>query len=271
MHSRTFTIAAVLAAAFCTRACAETYLDPQQRFTLAVPAGWTAEPFDQGVQLKRGAAFCVVLPGRAATAEELLHHLVGQFGSQWTQFQQLKQSTEMVDGRPAPFSFNSGVNKGVPQFLKVTAVGGQGQMYGIIAVVPEREFQTVKAGVDQIAQGFHTGSGSADSAQRQPQPPPQRQMPPAGAPFVGLGLDQSQNGQGALIGAVAPGGPAERAGLQPGDTIVAVNGRRVTDPAAVPATVRQSRPGDTLQFTVVREGRQGNVQVVVGTSPGAAR
>ena len=178
-------------------------------------------------------------------------------------------------------------------------------MYGIIAVVPEREFQAARPGMDQIVQSFHAaGSGAGGGAGSEgqgpgpashpgyaQQPPQQmppgpatqdggdpygrgqqdRRMPPAGAPFVGLALAPDQNGEGALIGAVAPGGPAETAGMRAGDLIVAINGRRISDPGAVPAAVGRCRPGDTLQSTVSREGRQGNVRVVVGASPGAGR
>src|SRR2546422_8919922 len=71
MQLRAIITAAVLSVASGAATHAETYRDPQQRFTVNVPAGWTAEPFEQGVQLKRGSAFCVVLPGRAATPEDL--------------------------------------------------------------------------------------------------------------------------------------------------------------------------------------------------------
>ena len=50
MHSRALMTAAVLTAVIGV-ARAEMYQDPQQRFALSVPPGWTAEPFDQGVHV----------------------------------------------------------------------------------------------------------------------------------------------------------------------------------------------------------------------------
>jgi regulator of sigma E protease len=54
--------------------------------------------------------------------------------------------------------------------------------------------------------------------------------------------------------AVSAGSPAERAGLQPGDLVRAVDGTPVPTPDQLQAIIR-ARPGQTLDFTVVRDGR----------------
>ena len=53
---------------------------------------------------------------------------------------------------------------------------------------------------------------------------------------------------------VVPGSPAERAGLRPGDRIVAVNGRQLTTSAPYDQTWAQSRPGDAVELLVKRPG-----------------
>lgn len=58
----------------------------------------------------------------------------------------------------------------------------------------------------------------------------------------------------ALVGSVVPGGPAERAGIQPGDTILAVDGIEVRDWYDMRELVR-ARPGKTVKIVWRRDGR----------------
>lgn len=59
----------------------------------------------------------------------------------------------------------------------------------------------------------------------------------------------------ALVGEVVPGSPADQAGLQPGDRVVAVNGAPVGDWGAWVERVRDA-PGETLTLTLMRDGEQ---------------
>ena len=93
-------------------------------------------------------------------------------------------------------------------------------------------------------------------------------MPQAGGPFVGIGIDDYQQAKGAVVGAVAPGGPAEKAGIRAGDLIVSINRRPVTDSSGMSAGLAGAKPGDTLEFGIVRDGRQSVVRVVVGVFHG---
>lgn len=62
------------------------------------------------------------------------------------------------------------------------------------------------------------------------------------------------------IGQVVAGGAAERAGLQAGDTIIAVNGRAVADWQDWVAQVRAS-PDEVMAMVVERDGAQLNLQM----------
>ncbi|HVE78131.1 MAG TPA: Do family serine endopeptidase [Gemmatimonadaceae bacterium] len=57
------------------------------------------------------------------------------------------------------------------------------------------------------------------------------------------------------------GSPAERAGMEPGDIIVAIDGRPVDRVAALQRVVRSRRPGETVTLDVVRFGQRKQFKV----------
>jgi serine protease Do len=68
----------------------------------------------------------------------------------------------------------------------------------------------------------------------------------------GLDLPDSR---GALINTVAPGSPAEKAGLQPGDVIRSFNGVAINDSSDLPPLVGALPPGTRSKLTVLRDGK----------------
>ncbi|ACV62254.1 HtrA2 peptidase [Desulfofarcimen acetoxidans DSM 771] len=64
-----------------------------------------------------------------------------------------------------------------------------------------------------------------------------------------LGL---QNTQGALVGSVSSGGPAEKAGLQRGDVIIKYNDTQIDNEQKLIDCVQKSKVGDTAVMVVVR-------------------
>jgi serine protease Do len=69
---------------------------------------------------------------------------------------------------------------------------------------------------------------------------------------------------GVLAASVEPGGPAEKAGVKPGDIITAFNGKAVESGRALSRAVAASRPGTDASLTVVRNGRTQELTVVIG-------
>jgi putative serine protease PepD len=70
-------------------------------------------------------------------------------------------------------------------------------------------------------------------------------------------------GLGAAIRDVTPGGPAEKAGLQPGDVVTKVDDRRVTDADSLIVAVRSHDPGTTVTLTVTRGGATKTLKVTL--------
>jgi serine protease Do len=60
---------------------------------------------------------------------------------------------------------------------------------------------------------------------------------------------------GALVASVEKGSPADKAGLQPGDVIHAVDGRAIMASGDLPAQISLATPGQKVQLQVWRQGR----------------
>ena len=73
---------------------------------------------------------------------------------------------------------------------------------------------------------------------------------------------------GALVGDVMPDTPAQKAGLKPGDVILAINGKQVTDAHNLQLTVSQIAPGSQVTLKVVRNGVNKNIVVTLDVLPG---
>ena len=72
-----------------------------------------------------------------------------------------------------------------------------------------------------------------------------------------------REGVGALVSRVSPGGPAARAGLEPGDVIVEFNGRPVADNRALVSMVVATKPGTSVPLTIVREKQRRTLNVTI--------
>ncbi|MGE3518032.1 MAG: trypsin-like peptidase domain-containing protein [Vicinamibacterales bacterium] len=68
---------------------------------------------------------------------------------------------------------------------------------------------------------------------------------------------------GALVSSVANGGPAEKAGVKPGDVIVEYNGRPVTNTTDLQKMVSGTKPGTSAKLKVVRNGKEQTLSATV--------
>lgn len=72
---------------------------------------------------------------------------------------------------------------------------------------------------------------------------------------------------GAFVQDVAPGGPAAKAGLKPGDVIRKFNGTPVSDSGALLAMVADSNPGTTATLEILRDGKSLTLKVTLEQRP----
>jgi serine protease DegQ len=73
--------------------------------------------------------------------------------------------------------------------------------------------------------------------------------------------------QGVLIAGVVRNGPAERAGIRPGDILLEVNGKAVIDSAEMLNVVAEAQPGKEADLKLMRNGKDFSVKLTVGKRP----
>jgi serine protease DegQ len=73
--------------------------------------------------------------------------------------------------------------------------------------------------------------------------------------------------RGAIIAGVLRGGPADKAGVKPGDVLTAINGATVSDPTGMLNQVAALQPGSSAQMKVRRLAQTLDLAVTVGRRP----
>jgi len=92
--------------------------------------------------------------------------------------------------------------------------------------------------------------------------------------YLGIGLNDVtpdnaesfnlKEATGALVAEVTPDSPAARAGIQHGDVIDQLNGRKVVDSSALQVAVSEEQPGQTVSLGILRNGKPMSLSVKLG-------
>lgn len=93
-----------------------------------------------------------------------------------------------------------------------------------------------------------------------------------GQGFIGLVLSDAP-GSGAAVETVKPGGPAERAGVKPGDIVIAINGAAIDRATTMSRMITGMAPNQTARLSVIRgsgsSAQRLTIAVVIGSPEGA--
>ena len=74
-------------------------------------------------------------------------------------------------------------------------------------------------------------------------------------------------GSGAIVETVEPGSGADTAGVRRGDIIVRLGDEPIENTGDLLGALRDYRPGDTVELTIVRDGEEQTLQVTLGERP----
>jgi len=142
-----------------------------------------------------------------------------------------------------------GVNSAIAT-LGGSSIGGSGQSgsIGLGFAIPINQVRRVAAELVQTGKAVH--------------------------PVIGAVIDMAYTGNGARIAtsvakgqpAVIPGGPAAKAGLRPGDLIVAFDGKPVGSAEELIVDIRVHRPGDEVRITYERGGSPHTTMLTLGSA-----
>ena len=143
-------------------------------------------------------------------------------------------------------------------------VDGSGQVIGINSAIAQPPGTFTSAG--NIGLGFAIGSNQARRTAQEI-----IDTGSASYPIIGVLLDSAYDGEGVQVvqdsqgdqPPVTPGGPAEAAGLAPGDVILSVDGRPVTQSDELIVAIRAKAPGDTVVLRVRSGDDERDVSIVL--------
>ena len=76
---------------------------------------------------------------------------------------------------------------------------------------------------------------------------------------------------GAIIAGVVRHGPADKGGIKPGDILLTVDGKPVTDTNGMLNLIAQLKPGEKAKMKVLRKSRETTLDVTVGKRPATAK
>jgi putative serine protease PepD len=87
--------------------------------------------------------------------------------------------------------------------------------------------------------------------------------------YLGVGIAET-GGSGVLIQTVTSGGPADKAGLRPGDVIVSIKHSGTPTVDALESVASKLKPGTTVALGIVTQsGKHETVHLTLGTFPGS--
>jgi len=177
--------------------------------------------------------------------------------------------------------WDEGMAESLFEFLKssraegktVFVIAGSGHVVFNFGI-PKRLYRRIAVSSKTIVLKAWTGKLDVDSTFTEPSSPladflwiTKPNPPEKKQPRIGVILKQQKEGQkGLVIEKVLPGSPAEKAGLLPGDQLISVEGKEVTKVRDIHKALEQKGWGNTIVFTILREGMKKEITVTLPPS-----
>jgi serine protease DegS len=86
-------------------------------------------------------------------------------------------------------------------------------------------------------------------------------------PGTAMSMGLPETTPGVLLSGILENGPADQAGIKPGDIIQSVNGKPVSSAQKIMSQIATASPGTSMQLSILREGIPIPVQLLVGERP----
>jgi len=89
-------------------------------------------------------------------------------------------------------------------------------------------------------------------------------------PYLGIGPSDTMGATGVYVSTIAPGGPADKAGIKVGDVIVAINGSPTPTTSDLSTVEANLTPGQKVKLKIThQDGTTATVALTIGTYPGS--
>lgn len=146
----------------------------------------------------------------------------------------------------------SGAVVGVNTAVATSAANGAAENLGFALPIDQLEplIEELKQGGGEVEIGAFLGVRTVDLDDVQP----------AILERFGVTADE-----GAFVGDIVPGSGAEEAGLEPGDVIIGIDGHDVTDSTDVGEIILALEPGERVEITIERGGRERTITATLGS------
>ena len=141
-----------------------TYSDPQHRFTVTVPPGWTTRPEKDSFVIERGDGIFMISFDSSVNSSPnmVLSGYQNVIEKSWTQFRQLDRGQTMVSGRPAAYLLGVGdqPNSGETMLRLIVGQCPRG-VYALFISAPIRQYGRLQETFGQIERSLAlTGNDS---------------------------------------------------------------------------------------------------------------